>query len=365
MSAAPPIRPSRVLAWSAAVGVLLVALAVFPTAITVILVAFAGIILGVYLRGITNILARRVPIPRVVLLMIVVLVHLGALTLFAMWAVPAISEQLEQVTDDVVRAWDDLRELLASTWIGALAGALPSPERILTDYPALRDEVVGMFGNAIFGLIAFAIIIFVGLYLAWAPASYLTGILVLVPPERRTRVGEILHELYITLGRWVTGRTISAAIIGVLTGLGEWAIGVPLPFALAVLAGLLTYIPNIGPILTLVPASLLGLTQGWTVALGAVGVYLGVQFVESYLLTPLVERWAVRIPPALLLVVQALFGVLMGLLGVALAAPITAVLMVLTRRLYVEDRLGDEEADAEEARHVAEHGTADQAPEPA
>lgn len=332
----------RVVAWSAAVAVVLAVLALFPTAVSVILVAFAGIILGIYLRGITNVLAKRIPLPRVGLLLAVVLAHLGLLVLFAMWAVPALSAQLDRIGEDVARAWSEVRVLIEGTWLESLAHALPSPERLIADVPSVRERLLGAFSNAIFGVIALAIIVFVGLYLAWAPRSYLIGLLRLFPPQRRDRAREILGELYVTLARWVAGRTLSAAIIGVGTGLGAWMLGVPLPVPLGILAGLLTYLPNVGPVLTLVPASLLGLTRGWQVALGAIGMYCVVQFVESYLLTPFVERWAVRVPPALLLIAQAFLGALMGLLGVALAAPIVALCMVLVGRLYVEDRLGEE-----------------------
>lgn len=365
VSDAPPIRPMRVVAWCTVIGVALAALALFPAAIMTVLIAFAGIILGVYLRGLTEFFARRVPLPRVSLLLAVIFAHVAVITLFLAWATPLITAELQDASGEIAASWDELVVMMSDTWLGGVVERIPPPERILQSFPDLTARLMGLFSNTLFGLIALLIIVFVGMYLAWAPRSYLTGLLLLVPPERRERASEVLDELYFTLRRWVAGRTISAAIIGVGTGLGVWALGVPLALPLAVLAGVLSYIPNIGPVLTLVPASLLALPQGWQVSVGVVAIYTAVQFVESYLLEPIIERWSVRVPPAVLIVMQALLGVLLGFFGVALASPIVAVLMVVVRRLYVEDRLGEESAPPGEAAEAARKPAPQGEPAPA
>lgn len=129
------------------------------------------------------------------------------------------------------------------------------------------------------------------------------------------------------------------AIIGACTAVGLWALGVPLALTLALLAAALTFVPNFGPILAAVPAVLLGLLESPTKALYVVLLYVGVQTVESYVLTPLIQKRTVSAPPALTILAQVLLGVLVGGLGVVLATPLTAVALVLARELYVRDVL--------------------------
>lgn len=339
MGSAPPVRPLRVLAWAAVIAVGIAVLTLMGDAVTVLFVAFAGIILGVYLRSTTELVRRLIPAPRTALLLAIVLAHVAIITLFLAWSVPQTRAEIERLTVELPVAWHQLGESVRGTWLSGPYHALSSFDRVLHAIPNAQARIMGVFSNAVFGLAACAIIVFVGIYLAWAPGSYLAGVLILFPVERRGRIATILEELYKTLARWFAGRSIAAAIIGVGTGVGVWALGVPLPFTIGVLAAVLTYIPNIGPILTVIPGVLLALTKGWQTSVGVVVIYLAVQFVESYLLTPFIERWAVRVPPALLLIVQALLTVMVGIIGVALAAPLIAVAMVLIQRLYVEDRL--------------------------
>ena len=139
------------------------------------------------------------------------------------------------------------------------------------------------------------------------------------------------------------------AAIGVLTGFGLWLLDVPFMLLLAVLAAVLTFIPNIGPVLASVPAVLLGLSDGLDHALWIVGLYVGVQAVEGYLVTPRVQQEAVSLPPVLTISFQFLFGLLFGVLGLALAVPLAAVVLRLVQKFYVGEYL-DREAAADRER---------------
>jgi predicted PurR-regulated permease PerM len=130
-------------------------------------------------------------------------------------------------------------------------------------------------------------------------------------------------------------------VIGVLTALGLWLLGVELALTLGLLAALLTFIPNLGPVLALVPAVLLALMHSPTRALYVTLLYLAIQTVESYVLTPLVQRRTVSLSPALTITAQVALGVLLGGLGLVLATPLTILLLVLIQMLYIEDTLGD------------------------
>ena len=150
-----------------------------------------------------------------------------------------------------------------------------------------------------------------------------------------------MDKLGETLINWLLGKLFSMTVVGVLTALGLWALGIPLIGVLSLLAGLLSFIPNFGPILALIPAVLVALLEGPDQALYVAGLYVLVQAVESNLITPLVQQRLIEMPPALILVAQVLMGTLVGGLGVMLATPVVAILMVLVKMLYIQDGLGD------------------------
>jgi hypothetical protein len=157
-----------------------------------------------------------------------------------------------------------------------------------------------------------------------------------------------------TLARWLIGKSLSMLIVGIATAGGLTLLGVPLGLILGIIAGLLDFIPYIGPILAGVPAVLIALSISPDLALYTVLLFLAIQTLEGYVLQPLVEARAVEIPPALTIVMQLVFGSLFGFAGIALATPLTAMLMVLVNKLYVEDILGDR-PDGERKCCVREH----------
>jgi predicted PurR-regulated permease PerM len=192
------------------------------------------------------------------------------------------------------------------------------------------------------GLIALVIVIFTGLYLAAYPQPYIRGMLRMFPLPRRHRIGEVLYACGYTLRWWLFGQLLAMAVVGVLMGVGLAIIGVPLAFALGVLAGLFEFIPTIGPMLGLLPALLLALTEDATMALWVLGLYSVVQTFEAYLLTPLVQQRVVHLPPVVTIITQVFFAWTVGPIGLLIAVPLVAVLMVVIQMLYVEDFLGDD-----------------------
>jgi predicted PurR-regulated permease PerM len=131
------------------------------------------------------------------------------------------------------------------------------------------------------------------------------------------------------------------SVVRIATGIGLWLLGIPFAATLGLLSGLLTFIPNFGPILSAVPAILLGLSHGTSQALYVAVLYLAIQAVESNLLTPLIQQRNVKLPPVLNVGFQVLLGVLFGVPGIIVAAPLAVVAMVMVKRFYVEDYLGD------------------------
>lgn len=178
-------------------------------------------------------------------------------------------------------------------------------------------------------------ILFVGLYVAFEPWTYRRGLVQLVFPKHREAASNHLAAIGDKMSWWLLGRLVSMLVIGVITGIGLWIIGIPLALSLGLLAGALAFIPYLGPILSAIPALLVGFTVGYAELMYVAILFVMVQFIESYLVTPYIQKKAVQIPPALLIIVQFWLSLIGGLLGLLLAGPITVLMMVIVNRVYI------------------------------
>jgi predicted PurR-regulated permease PerM len=306
----------------------------------VLLIVFAGILLAVLLHGSGRWIAARLGIADGWGIGLFLLGILMAFVAFGFAVAPAIADQVDELTRRVPEAFETLRERIEEySWGSALLDRL-TPESLAsseggTAAMSAVSTTFGALGNAV-------IILFIGLYGALDPVVYRRGLKLLLAPSLRPRAEEVLRAMAGTLRNWLSAQFISMATVGVLTSIGLWLAGVPLAFALGLIAGLLAFIPNIGPVIALVPAVLLAIPEGQTTLLIVLAIYIGVQTLESYVVTPLIQQEKVALPPALVIAVQLLFGVLFGILGLALATPITAAAMTLVRRVYVDDYLEQE-----------------------
>jgi predicted PurR-regulated permease PerM len=308
----------------------------------VLLLVFAGILLAVLLRAASQGLSRLTHLPVGACVAVVALVLVSGVVVGGWLMLPEILEQATALIQGLAAAVEELgRELRRADLDTALAermdlaGLLPDPAGLLGGAAGLL--------TATFGAVAtIAIILFFGIYLAASPGTYVDGLTLLLPPPRRARARYVLAEIGRTLRWWLIGQAVAMTVIGVLSYIGLSLLGVPLALPLAVLAGLLTFIPYLGPILSSIPITLVAFTEGATLALYTLAFYAALQMFEGYLLTPLVQRRAVRMPPALNIFAQVLMSVLFGALGLVLATPLAAVALVATKLVYVEGVLGED-----------------------
>jgi predicted PurR-regulated permease PerM len=183
------------------------------------------------------------------------------------------------------------------------------------------------------------LILFMGIFFAFHPEVYLNGGLRLLPPPRRRDVRAALVDAGTSLRSWLLGQLISMAVIGILAGTAYAIIGVPAPLALGCLAALFEFIPVAGPIGFGVIGMLVAFSRGPTLALYAVMVFVCLQQIESNIIIPLVQRWAVRMPPVVTVLSVLAGGVLLGPIGVIFAVPMAVVTLTLLKHLYVEEAL--------------------------
>ncbi len=210
------------------------------------------------------------------------------------------------------------------------------------DVGAVLSQAGGYAIAAGSGLTDFLLVFVGAIFLAAQPQLYRRGVIALVPKKREELAGQAMEDGSRALKGWLRGQILSMIAVTILTFAGLWALGVPAALGLALIAGLLDFIPFVGPIIAAVPAILLAFLQGPTVALWTLGLYLLVQQIQGNLLQPLVQRYAVDVPPAVLLFAVAAAGALFGFLGILLSAPLTVVAYVMIQRLYVAGVLGKE-----------------------
>jgi predicted PurR-regulated permease PerM len=314
-------------------------------AIDVVLLAFIGILLAILLRAPTDWLSERFGLPERWSLVLVGSVFLILLVLGATLFGRGIAAQALALVDRIPEIVQTLKSELAETEIGSRVAALADSSGMFSGGGGqFIGRGLGLIGST-FGAIAnVLIVLFFAVFMAAQPRPYVEGFLFLVPRKRRTRVREVLYEIGHVLRRWLVGQTVLAACVAILTGVGLVLLGAPFPFALALLAGLMEFVPYIGPFVAAVPAILVGFAEGPQLALSIGLLFVGIQLTESYLLAPLIQQRAVHLAPAAVLFAQVLMGAIVGALGVAVATPLAAAVMVAVSMLYVEDALGDKSA---------------------
>lgn len=307
----------------------------------VFLLLFAAILLAVLLDGLTACLHRFSPLSRGWALALVVLALTG-LCAGGMWLLaPRVVEQITELWQNLSASLEQLRAMLArSAWGQKLLNQLPNQ----LNSPARNwwGQATGMFSATLNGFINLVVVLFVSIYLAANPGLYTGGFVRLLPQGQRQRGARVLSVLGHVLRRWLAGRFLLMGVNGVLTALGLLLLGLPLPWTLGILAGLLNFIPNLGPVIAAVPALLIALAQSPQQALYVFLLYLFLQSLDGYVFTPLVQRRTVALPPALTITAQVLLGVLLGSLGVLLATPLAASALVLVKLLYLRDTLHEE-----------------------
>ena len=333
----PYVHRVMIAVGTAAAAVLFV-LAVWAS-LNVLFLVFGGILLAVLLRGLGDMLSEHTGIPGRSSLWIV-LALLAAILGIGGWYLSAeVGKQFDELGRSFTSIWDDLRNRLAGYgWGQQVLSILGDPQTSAEKAGALTKFATAIVGG-VSGLIVSVVI---GLYVAVDPTLYRRGFLRLVPVGRRTRMAEILDEMHDTLRAWLVGTLFLMIVVGTMTSVGLWALGIPLPLALGLIAFFLEFIPYIGPILAAIPAILVASGVGSREVFFVIMLYWAIQSIEGYVLSPLVYQRSVRIPPMLTIGSQVVLGSLLGVIGVIFATPLTACAMVLAQRLYIEDALGDD-----------------------
>jgi predicted PurR-regulated permease PerM len=348
------------LAWAISAGgigvVVFAALLLFTWyfAATLFLI-FAGVLLGVALNAMTNRLGRIVRLPHSLRLTVVCLVLAGLLSGIVFLGGTTIAQQAAVLSDTIKSQLVGVKAFLERNGIDtsyfelgnptpAASAAPAAPGVATTPSAAVTHSLSGELASSggaivsqtlrlLLGTVSavgnFFIVLFLGLTFAAQPGVYRKGLLYLAPARHRARTTAIVDRIGETLERWLIAQIITMAAVFAVTWIGLSIIGIQSSFILGIQAGLLAFIPTVGALLAGVIVVLASLASGWVAAASAFALFLGVHAMESYILTPIIQRQALDIPPATLFGFQILLGVVFGIWGLALALPLMAIVKVL------------------------------------
>jgi predicted PurR-regulated permease PerM len=308
----------------------------------VLLLVFAGLLLAVGLDGLAGAVKRWTPLPHgwaLLLVLVLVFAFLGAVA-FTVGAqflgqLDQLRERLVEFADQAVRwlsQYDWAQQMMSDgEGLGTATDAAPA---IAQRAASAVLVIVGVLSGTV-------ILLAIAIFGAANPNLYRGGLLRLLPPGRRERLAEALSATAHALRWWFLAQLVSMLLLGVTVSVGLMIIGVELWLSLGVVTALLTFIPVLGPIIAGVPILIVGFAEGLQTGLIVLAFYLVVQNVEGNIVVPMIQHRVVNLAPVLLISVQVLMSTLFGLMGLILAAPLTLVAMVMVKKLYVEDVLGE------------------------
>jgi len=343
-------------AWAISVGgigtVLFAALLLFTWyfAATLFLI-FAGMLLGVALNAMTELVGRVLRLAHALRLTVVCLVLASLLSGVIFLGGTTIAQQATVLSNTIKSQLVSVKAFLEKNGIdtsyfdlgnpnasadssvpatpGAATHNLPSAGTIASSGGAIVSQTLKLVLGAVSAVGNFFIVLFLGLTFAAQPSVYRKGLLFIVPARFRARATVIVDRIGETLERWLIAQIVTMAVVFLVTWIGLAMIGVQSSFILGIQSGLLTFIPTVGPLLAGLIVVLASLASGWVAAASAFVLFLGIHALESYILTPILQRQALDIPPATLFAFQILLGVVFGIWGLALALPVMAIVKVM------------------------------------
>lgn len=368
------------------------ALRLFWFANALFLTLFLGILFGIAVSAGVDRL-QRFRIPRGIGAALIVIAFFGLLTGFGAWMAPTLREQGKELRQKLPVAVDRLEEWVnrrQNGFFGMLLGAgdsassaaapAPAPAPVAsappgaapsansaakpipvvvtgdsskTAGPALRGRLSAHMPNINRYLFPFlsttlqafggmVLIVFLSIYFAADPDLYRRGMLALLPARRRAQGAQVMDRVATVLRKWLVTQLIAMAVIGTVSTVALLLLHVKAAFALGILAGLFEFIPTVGPILSSLPAIAMAFLDSPEKAAAVIALYVAIQFLENHILIPLLMKGGMDLPPALTVLSQALLALVFGFLGLMVAVPMLATVMVLVQMLYVQRPSADE-----------------------
>jgi predicted PurR-regulated permease PerM len=316
----------------AIVALLVSVILIARVAFNILLMVLAGALISIYFHGLGDIVQRKTRLSRKWAMTISVTLSFVILGLLFWFMGSKIQVQVAELSNTLPHTVNIFKEKLNESVIG---------QKILDNFSGDNEgnlsHTIQSFFSTSFGVLGdIYIIIFLGIFFTSNPDSYKNGILLLVPKSKKELGKHIMDRVSLSLKGWLKSMMISIVLITILIATGLSIISIPLAMVLALIAGILKLIPNLGSLLAMIPGVLLALTISTNTAIVVALLYIVSQTIVSNIVTPLIQKKMIDLPPALTLISQLMMGVLSGALGIILAVPLLSILIILVDELYVK-----------------------------
>jgi predicted PurR-regulated permease PerM len=304
-----------------------------------LILVFGAVMFAVILRIIANPLKRRFGLSDGVALLLAILFVFALFAAAGLLFGAEVARQAKDLTETLPKAWQLFQQRLDSWGVAEPVKQWTESLRNSAGGSGIVSNLSGILSRVGGAITDTVLVVVGGIFLAIDPNLYRQGLGKLMPESARDNLRQAFDDCWTALRLWLLARLATMAMVGVITGIGLWAIGVPAALTLGILAGFLDFIPFVGPIIAAIPAVLLSLAADPSKAIWVAALYLLVQQIEGNVITPIFQKRAVELPPALLLFSLVACGLVFGIAGVLFAEPLTVVLYVMVKRLYVREAL--------------------------
>lgn len=330
----PPFQ-KKVWITTGIVAFVVVVLWILKVAFSVLLLVLAGALIAIFFRGLSSLIQKLTKWNEKLCLTISVLGSTLIIAGIFLLIGAKVQAQADELMNTLPKTIENAKENLKDSSLGR-----KFVDKVTSKSAADKaQKFAKSFFKTTFGVLGdIYVVLFIGIFFTVAPKTYTKGMVNLVPEKGQKKTKKVIDKLDQQLFNWLKGKIFSMTVVFILTAIGLAIIGVKLWLVLALLAGLLSFIPNFGPIIALIPAVLVALLQGPQTAAIVTGLYILIQIVESNFITTLVQKKLISMPPALIIIAQLLMGALTGGWGLVLATPLTVILIVLVQELYLKER---------------------------
>lgn len=332
--------------------------------VDVLIVLFIAILFGVYLTAVTAVLSRRTPLPRWAGLTVAVAGTLGLVVGLGAVLLPPVIDQTQALITGLPGTLAAIQSVLAH-WAARYPvirrSALADPTSglvgslITEGFGFLRSSILPYIRAGGLALIEAVSVLVMALYMARTPGVYRDGVISLVAPHHRATAARILDDAAQTLRAWVAGQLLSMFVLGTLTTLGLLILGVPYWLAFGVFAGAAAIVPFFGTLFSTLLPALFVVGQGdWVKVVAVLLLGVVVHVIEANVVGPLIMERKVSLPPVLTIASVLVMGTLLGVVGLVVAVPVLAVVVVFVRHVVHGEIYGDATAPSAVLRHTGE-----------
>lgn len=305
----------------------------FIVTFNVFLLILAGALIALFFHGFAGLIERNIRLNKKISLLISIISTFLIFILIFWFMGAKVQQQVTELAKTLPSTINNAKKQLSTTTLGQKLLEKTSSEDVYNKGYA----VVSKFFNSTFGIFTdIYIVLFLGLFFTSAPKTYINGFLLLIPPASKKKAKDTIDKIGFTLTKWLKGQIFSMIIVAILKGIALTVLNIPMAIALALIAGILNFIPNFGPLISMFPAILIALTLGINKAIIVAVVYLVIQIIDGNIITPSIQQKLINMPAAIIIIAQLFMGIFSGAWGLILATPLVAILIVIIQDTYVK-----------------------------